>query len=110
MAYYGFLITVIVNSIIWVVISTLVNQYYWKYIEMKKEFHLISKYNDHKRKRKFRNNFAIKLNGYKKEEEEEVNNHSISSLNSKCKGNNKISNLASPLKILKYRLVKSCQT
>ncbi len=42
--YYGFLVTVIVNSIIWSVISTLVNKYYWKYAGFKEEPQLISKY------------------------------------------------------------------
>jgi hypothetical protein len=91
--YYGFLITIIVNSVIWFVISTLVNNYYWKYTGFKEEFHLISKYIDRMRKRKFRNNFAIKLDVHK--EEDNVNNYS--SLNSK--GNNKTDNLGSPLKI-----------
>jgi hypothetical protein len=91
--YYGFLITVIVNSVIWLVMSTLVNKYYWKYTGFKEELHLISKYIDRIRKRKFRNNFAIQLDDHK--EEDNVNNYT--SLN--IKGNNKTDNLGSPSKI-----------
>ena len=58
--YYGFMITIIVNSIIWLVISTLVNKYYWKYAGFKDEFQLISKYIDRFRRRKSRNNLAIR--------------------------------------------------
>ena len=97
--YYGFLITVIVNSVIWIVISTLVNQYYWKYNNLKKEFQLILKYIDHMRNRKSRNNFVIRLNDYKKEEEKVDNVNNYSTVNSKGKGNgnNKTSYLGSPL-------------
>jgi hypothetical protein len=42
--YYGFLFTVIVNSIIWFAISTLVNKFYWKYTGFKEEFQLAKKY------------------------------------------------------------------
>ena len=75
--YYGFLITVIVNSVIWLVISTLVNKYYWKYTGFKEEFQLISKYIDRLRKRKSKNNFAIKLDDHK----EEDNMHKVTFLN-----------------------------
>ena len=65
--YYGFLITVIVNSIIWFVISTLVNKYYWKYTGFKEEFQLISKYTSHIRKKKSENKFNNeKINTKKK--------------------------------------------
>ena len=64
--YYGFLITIIVNSIIWFVISTLVNKYYWKYTGFKEEFQLISKYIDRIRKKKSKNNSAIKLDDTKR--------------------------------------------
>jgi hypothetical protein len=39
--YYGFLFYIIVNSIIWFVISTVVNKYYWHYRD---EMALASKY------------------------------------------------------------------
>ena len=92
--YYGFLITVIVNSVIWLVISTLVNKYYWKYTGFKEEFHLISKYIDRIRKRKSINNFALKLDDYK--EEDNIHRWYFSSTD---KGNNKIDNLGRPSKI-----------
>ena len=58
--YYGFLFTIIVNSIAWFVISTLVNKYYWKYTGFKEEFQLVSKYIGRIKKRKSKNNFIIK--------------------------------------------------
>lgn len=33
--YYGFLFAIVVNSVIWFVISTLVNKYYWNYTGFK---------------------------------------------------------------------------
>ena len=68
LAYYsGFLFTVIVNSVIWFVISTLVNKYYWNYTGFKEEFQLISKYIDRIRKKKSVNNSALKLDDYKED-------------------------------------------
>jgi len=104
MAYnYGFLITVIVNSVISVGLSTLVNQYYWIYTYLKKEFHLISKYIDRIRKRKSRNNFAIKLDDYKKEDDANdyspLNSRGKGKGKGKGKGNKKTCNLGSQLKI-----------
>ena len=90
--YYGFLITVIVNSVIWFVISTLVNKYYWKYTGFKEEFHLISKYIDPIRKRKSINNSGLKLYDYKED------NRYFSSTDG---GNKRPENLGSPTKNLK---------
>ena len=42
--YYGILFTIIVNSIIWFVISMIVNKYYWKYTGFKDEMYLLRKY------------------------------------------------------------------
>ncbi len=70
--YYGFLSIVIVNSVIWFAISTLVNKYYWRYTGFKEEFQLISKCIDRIKKRKFNNNFAIKLDDHK---EDNINNY-----------------------------------
>ena len=42
--YYGFLFSIIVNSIIWFAVSTIVNKYYWHYTGFKDEMRLISKY------------------------------------------------------------------
>ena len=58
--YYGFLFTVIVNSIAWFVVSTLVNKYYWKYTGFKEELQIASKYIGRIKKRKSKNNFSIK--------------------------------------------------
>ena len=96
MAYYsGFLITIIVNSVIWFAISTLVNKYYWKYTGFKEEFHLLSKYIDSTRKRKSINNSALKLDDYK--EEDNIHRYSSSS----DEGNQRPYNLGSPTKNLK---------
>ena len=41
--YYGFLFTIVVNSIIWFVISMLVNKYYWHYTGFRDEMYLFKK-------------------------------------------------------------------
>ena len=51
--YYGFLFSIIVNSILWFVISTVVNKYYWHYTGFKDEMRLISKYLLHKKGYKY---------------------------------------------------------
>ena len=56
--YYGFLFTIIVNSIIWFARSTLVNKFYWKYTGFKEEFQLISKYIAQIKKKKPNSNFV----------------------------------------------------
>ena len=93
MAYYhGFLFTIIVNSIIWFVISTLVNKYYWKYTGFKEEFQIVSKYIGRIKKRKSKNNFIIK--DEKHTEGMNANNYP-SSID---KGNKETDNLGSLLK------------
>ena len=95
MAYYsGFLVTIIVNSVIWFVISTFVNKYYWNYIGFKEEFHLISKYIDRIRKRNSINNSALKLDDYK---EDNIDRY----LSATDEGNERSDNLGSPAKNLK---------
>ena len=42
--YQGFLFSIIVNSVAWFVISTVVNKYYWNYTGFKDEMYLVSKY------------------------------------------------------------------
>jgi hypothetical protein len=39
--YYGFIVSIIVNSAIWFVISTVVNKYYWNYTGFKEEMYLM---------------------------------------------------------------------
>ena len=96
MAYYsGFLVTVIVNSVIWFVISTLVNKYYWKHTGFKEEFQLISKYIGRIRKKKSINNSALKLDDYN--EEDNIDRY----FSATDEGNNRSDNLGSPTKNLK---------
>ncbi|WP_148687708.1 hypothetical protein [Candidatus Nitrosocosmicus hydrocola] len=75
--YYGFLFTIIVNSIIWFAISTLVNKFYWKYTGFKEEFQLAKKYVG-----------RIKKKDEKHAEEANANNH----LPSNDTGSRKIDN------------------
>jgi hypothetical protein len=42
--YYGFLFTVVANSIIWFIISMIVNKYYWHYTGFRDEVFLFRKY------------------------------------------------------------------
>ncbi len=42
--YYGFLFSIIVNSIAWFIISTVVNKYYWNYTGFRDEMFFVSKY------------------------------------------------------------------
>lgn len=41
---YGFLFTIVVNSIIWFIISMIVNKYYWHYTGFRDEIFLFKKY------------------------------------------------------------------
>jgi hypothetical protein len=90
--YYGFLFSIIVNSIIWFAISTLVNKFYWKYTGFKEEFQLVSKYIGRIKKRKSKNSFIIKDD---KHIGGENSNKYTSSNDKDNKGND---NLGSPLK------------
>ena len=49
--YQGFLFSIIVNSVAWFVISTVVNKYYWNYTGFKDEMYLVSKYSKYITKR-----------------------------------------------------------
>ena len=91
--YYGFLFTIIVNSVIWFAISTLVNKFYWKYTGFKEEFQLISKYIGRIKKKKHTNNFVTRDDEHK----EGQNLRNDSSSNDK-RDDNKTDNLGSPLK------------
>ncbi len=91
--YYGFLFTIILNSIIWFVISTLFNKFYWKYTGFKEEFQLVSKYIGRIKKKKSKNNFIIKDDKHT----EGANASNYPSSNDK--GNKEIDNVGSPLKI-----------
>lgn len=90
--YYGFLFTIIVNSIIWFAISTIVNKFYWKYTGFKEEFHLVSKYIGRIKNRKSKNNFIVKDDEHN--ERVSASNYSTSIEES----NKEPDNLGSPLK------------
>lgn len=93
--YYGFLFSIIVNSVAWFVISTVVNKYYWNYTGFKEEMYLISKYTAKIQKNKPNSAQKINNTGYKKDEW--LNGSDIdSSLNSA--ENSKTKNVGSPLK------------
>jgi hypothetical protein len=95
--YYGFLFSIIVNSIMWFVISTIVNKYYWYYTGFKNEFYLVSKYIIHKKKNipiiNIENNNNVHY--YKRER---LNNNKINSI-SKNIDDDKTNNIGSPLKL-----------
>jgi hypothetical protein len=71
--YYGFLFSIIVNSIFWFAISTIFNKYYWHYTGFKDEFYLVSKYIIHRKMNKTNDVHELNKEDYKKE----VYNNSI---------------------------------
>jgi p-aminobenzoyl-glutamate transporter AbgT len=96
--YYGFLFSIIVNSIIWFVISTIVNKYYWNYTGFKDEKRLISKYLIH---RKDSNAQANNVNGYsrmRKEDDGMTTTNNIHTSISKKLGESNQENIGSPIK------------
>ena len=76
--YYGFLFSIIVNSIMWFAISTIVNKYYWHYTGFKDEFYLVSKYIIHRKKNKSIKYSDINIVDHYKRER--PNNNKIDSL------------------------------
>ena len=90
--YYGFLFTIIVNSIVWFAISTLVNKFYWKYTGFKEEFQLVSKYIGLIKKKKSKNNYIVKDDKHT-EGENVKTDFSLNNTDSK-----KTDNLGSPIK------------
>ena len=90
--YYGFLFTIIVNSIIWFAISTLVNKFYWKYTGFKEEFQLAKKYIRRIKKKKPNSNFSTT-------DDDHLEGHDVSKSSfSSSSDENKMDNLGSPLK------------
>ena len=64
--YYGFLFSIIVNSVAWFAISTVVNKYYWNYTGFSDEMFFISKYITHRKKNASKNtNDKFKAEGNK---------------------------------------------
>ena len=94
--YYGFLFSIIVNSIIWFVISTIVNKYYWHYTGFKDEMRLISKYLMPKKGNTKSNNI---VNGYSTRTDSNITStdNIPSSISEKIENNN-INNIGSPIK------------
>jgi hypothetical protein len=93
--YYGILFSIIVNSIIWFAISTIVNKYYWHYTGFKDEFYLVSKYVINRKKNKINQDYGLDEKDHKKESQS-----SSSDLESLSENNNgKTSNIGSPIKL-----------
>jgi len=81
--YYGFLFTIIVNSISWFVISTLVNKYYWNYTGFKEEFQLILKYMSRIRKSKSKINITNRVDNHREKDNTDYNSSIASKDNNK---------------------------
>ena len=85
--YYGFLFAIVVNSLVWFILSTIVNKYYWHYTGFKDEMRLISKYLIHRKDAKTKTN---NLNGYSslKEDSSIPSNNISNSMSEKLRDNN----------------------
>jgi hypothetical protein len=90
--YYGFLFSIIVNSIGWFLISTIVNKVYWHHTGFKDEFYLVSKYIIHRNKDKTSN----VRNTYKGNYQKGLQNGNPESLSEN--NDNKTGNIGSPIK------------
>jgi hypothetical protein len=75
--YYGFLFSIIVNSIGWFLISTIVNKLYWHYTGFKEEFYLASKYIIHRKKNRANGINDTYKGNYKKETQNSSNPQSL---------------------------------
>ena len=95
--YHGFIFSIVVNSIIWFVMSTIVNKYYWHYTGFKDEMLLLSKYLIHKKDNTKSNN---NVNGYsvRTEDYNITPTDSILSPLSKQIEENNLNNFKSPIK------------
>ena len=96
--YYGFLFTIIVNSISWFVISTLVNKHYWNYTGFKEEFQLILKYMSRIRKNKSKINITNRADNHT--DKDNIDRY----FSTTDEGNERSDNLGSPTKNLKLGL------
>ena len=92
--YYGFLFSIIVNSIIWFTISTIINKFYWHYTGFRDEFYLVSKYIVHRKKNKPNNVSDMDKIAYKNDFH---NTNNLQSL-SKSTDNDNAGNIGSPIK------------
>ena len=95
--YYGFIFSIIVNSIIWFAISTIVNKYYWHYTGFKDEMRLISKYLIHKKDNTKSNNDIIGYSTMKDDYSMKPTNNIPDSISEKIENNN-LNNIGSPIK------------
>jgi predicted tellurium resistance membrane protein TerC len=94
--YYGLLFSIIVNSVMWFVISTVINKYYWHYTGFKDELYLVSKYIIHRKKNNSKNIQDIGIaDGYNGKEN---NNNKKDSLLKNADDDNTRNN-GSPLKL-----------
>lgn len=91
--YYGILFSIIVNSIAWFAISTIVNKYYWHYTGFKDELYLVSKYIVHRNKNKINNS----VNNAYKEESQSSSSSNLESLSENY--DSKTSDIGSPIKL-----------
>ncbi len=93
--YYGFLFSIIVNSVAWFVISTVVNKYYWKYTGFKDEMFFVSKYITHRKKNASKNT----RDHIKAEDNKKVagSNNIKTDSNPKNLDDNKNDNIGSPI-------------
>jgi hypothetical protein len=93
--YYGFLFSIIVNSVAWFIISTVVNKYYWNYTGFSDEMFFVSKYITHRKKNVSKNtNDKVKAEGSKRG----VGSNSEMGSNPKNPDDNKTDNIGSPIK------------
>ena len=95
--YHGFIFSIVVNSIIWFVMSTIVNKYYWHYRGFKDEMLLISKYLIHKKDNTKSNNdvngFSVRTEDYNMTSTDSI----LSPISKQIEGNN-LNNFKSPIK------------
>lgn len=95
--YQGFLFSIIVNSVAWFVISTVVNKYYWNYTGFKDEMYLVSKYITKRQKNGHKEGQGINHVDHKETELANGNGMDPSTTNIAESGNTK--NVGSPLKL-----------
>ena len=94
--YQGFLFSIIVNSVAWFVISTVVNKYYWNYTGFKDEMYLVSKYITKRQKNRPKDGQELNPTDRKKTEWTTVND--IDSPTDTA-DNGKTKSVGSPLKL-----------
>jgi hypothetical protein len=94
--YQGFLFSIIVNSVAWFVISTVVSKYYWNYTGFKDEMYLVSKYLTKRQKNKPKENQEI---NYVEHKETVWTNGDGTDSTTNSAENGRAENVGSPLKL-----------